>query len=356
MIRCGAAGRAVPASHPAGADLPDQVEVCMEHANRIEIVAVDEEASFWDDDEVLRRCLQEVPPRIPPHFGYDELGSELFEAITELPTYHLTRVEHGLLQRHAAEIARRLDSGWIAELGSGSAKKTRLLLAACVSARPTTYLPIDVSREMLVESATRLTAELGALQVRALWGRYEAGLAALVERNDERLALAVLGSNLGNTTAAERAGLLTAVADTLRSGDRLLISADLAKSAAKLEECYNDPPGREAFVKFRLNHLTHLNRRFDGDFELRRFRAHAHYNAQSAVVEGHLYATEDHSVELRRLGVRLHLRVGDSINVGYSAKFERDRFVEDLSRFGFTPDAQWIDEAWQYGIFLLVRR
>lgn len=328
----------------------------MDGVGQIEIVAVDEEASFWDDGDVLRRCLQEAPPRIPPHFGYDELGSRLFEEITELPTYHLTRVEHGLLQRHAAEIADRLDSGWIAELGSGSAKKTRLLLTACASRRPTTYLPIDVSREMLVASATRLTAELGGLRVRALWGRYEAGLAALVDRGDERLAVALLGSNLGNTTDAERAGLLTAVADTLRTGDRLLVSADLAKPAARLEECYNDPPGRDAFVQFRLNHLRHLNRRFDGDFKLHRFRARAHYNAESAVVEGHLYATEDHSVELRRLGVRLHMRGGNSINVGYSAKFERDRFVDDSSRFGFALDAQWIDEAWQYGIFLLVRR
>lgn len=328
----------------------------MGEADHVEIVPVDEGGRFWDDDDVLRRCLREVPPRIPSHFGYDELGSRLFEEITELPTYHLTRVEYRLLQRHAEQIADRLDSGSLVELGSGSAKKTRLLLAACATRRPTTYLPIDVSREMLVASGARLTAEIDGLQVCGLWGRYEAGLAALADRGDERLAVAVLGSNLGNATAAERDALLTAVAGTLRPGDHLLVSADLVKSAAGLEACYNDPPGRDVFARFRLNHLTHLNRRFAGDFVLHRFHSRAHYDAAAAVVEAHLYATEDHTVALQGVGVWLELRRGSSINVGFSAKFERDRFVAEIGRLGFAAVAQWIDEAWQYGIFLLVRR
>ncbi|MDT7580672.1 MAG: L-histidine Nalpha-methyltransferase, partial [Pseudonocardiales bacterium] len=140
----------------------------------MEIVAVDDEAGFWEDQNVVRACLLESPPRVLPWFGYDALGSQLFEEITDLPTYFLTRVERSLLEVYAGEIADRLACGWVAELGSGSAKKTRLLLAACLQRRPTTYLPIDVSREMLAGSGEDLTAELPGLRVRALWGRYEA--------------------------------------------------------------------------------------------------------------------------------------------------------------------------------------
>ena len=112
---------------------------------------------------------------------------------------------------------------------------------------------------------------------------------------------------------------------------------------------------RSAFVRFRQNHLAHLNRRFDGDFVLHRYYPRAHYDAASSTVEGHLYATEDHTVSLKNLGVHLDLRRGDSINVGFSAKFRRPEFVADVSALGFSLDEQWIDPVWQYGVFLFVR-
>jgi L-histidine N-alpha-methyltransferase len=321
--------------------------------SRVEIVPVDD--AFWEDQDALLAGLQESPPRIPPWFGYDELGSELFEQITELPSYYLTRVEHDLLRQHAGEIAERLGCGSVAELGSGSAKKTRLLLAACTDRRPTTYLPIDVSREMLVSSAEALTAEFAQLRVRALWGRYEAGLASLRERDEAPVAVVFLGSNIGNTTPAERTALLGEIAATLRPGDRFLVSVDLDKPREVLEACYNDPAGRSAFVRFRQNHLAHLNHRFDGDFVLHRFYPRAHYDVATSTVEGHLYATEEHTVWLKSLGVTLQMGRGDSINVGYSAKFHRPQFVADVSTFGFVLDEQWIDAVWQYGIFLFAR-
>ena len=153
-------------------------------STRVEIVAVDDEAGFWEDRAVVRACLLESPPRVLPWFGYDDLGSQLFEEITELPTYFLTRVERSLLELYAGEIAHQLGCRWVAELGSGSAKKTRLLLAGCLQHRPTTYLPIDVNREMLAHSGESLTAELAGLHVQGLWGRYEAGLAYLRDHRD----------------------------------------------------------------------------------------------------------------------------------------------------------------------------
>lgn len=316
------------------------------------ITTVDE--AFWDDRDVVGACLGEPAPRIPPWFGYDERGSHLFEAITELPTYYLTRSERDLLHRHANEIAELVDCTRLAELGSGSAKKTRLLLAACQRRRPTHYLPIDVSREMLHTSEVALRAGIPGLQVTGLWGRYEAGLARL-RHSTEPVVVALLGSNLGNTTPAEREALLAEIAKTLRLGDGFLVSVDLIKSAGRLESCYNDPPGASAFARFRLNHLTHLNRRFDSTFDLDDFYPHARYDATNAVVEGRLVATTDQHMEVPGLGLTVHLARGDAINVGFSAKFDRTDFVADVEAHGLTLQADWIDPVHDYGIFMFRR-
>ncbi|MFJ1895194.1 L-histidine N(alpha)-methyltransferase [Streptomyces sp. NPDC088115] len=323
--------------------------------SRVDIVAVDEGAAFWEDRTALLTGLQENPPRVPAHFGYDALGSDLFELITELPDYYLTRVEHGLLKRHAGEIADLIGCGLIAELGSGSAKKTRLLLAACADRRPTSYLPIDVSREMLESSGRDLTADLPGLRVQGLWGRYEAGLAWLRDSKPEPVAVSFLGSNLGNMPLDERDRLLSEIIGTLRPGDGFLVSVDLLKPAQVLEAAYNDPVGRSPFTRFRLNHLDHLNRRFGGNFDSRVFSARAHFDADTGTVDARVYATEDHSVAFRDLGLGLNLRRGDSLNVGLSHKFRREQFVADVVARGLDLRAQWTDEEWQYGIFLFTR-
>jgi dimethylhistidine N-methyltransferase len=320
------------------------------------IVPVDEGAGFWDDSAPLRAALAEPVPRIPPVFGYDETGSELFEAITELPTYYLTRVEWALLHQHADDIAGALRAGRIAELGSGSAKKTGVLLAACLARRPTTYLPVDVSREMLQASAEALTATLPGLAVTGLWGRYERGLAHLRARPEgEPLVVAFLGSNIGNTTPAERVALLGEIAATLRPGDGFLFSADLRKPAPVLEAAYNDPPGRSAFGPFRLNHLTHLNRRFGADFDVGAYTPRAHFDERTAVVEAHLYADSDQRVRLPGAGVELRVPRGGSINVGFSAKFDRDGLRDEVGAHGMTVEREWVDEQLPYAIVLARR-
>jgi L-histidine N-alpha-methyltransferase len=322
--------------------------------SRVDIVAVDDEGAFWDDRSVVSACLRETPPRVPAYLGYDALGSDLFESITELPDYYLTRVEHGLLQRHAEEIADLLGCERIAELGSGSAKKTRVLLTACVKRRPTVYLPIDVSREMLVASGRTLTAELSALRVQGLWGRYQAGLTWL-RNNHEPVVMAFLGSSLGNTTSQERDALLGEITNTLQPGDGFLVSVDLQKPAQVFETCYNDPPEHSAFAPFRLNYLSHLNRRFGADFNPEYFYPRAHYDSATTTVQVHLYATQDQYVTLSELDLELVLRRGDSVNVSLSYKFHHTQFVDDVSARGFHLRAQWIDVMWQYGIFLFVR-
>ncbi len=321
----------------------------------LDIESLQDRTGSTSEADALVSCLREQPPRIPPHFGYDALGSHLFEEITELPDYYLTRVEDRLLRAHVRDIADKLDTPWIVELGSGSAKKTRALLAACAARRQTTFLPIDVSHDMLIASRDAIADDGDGVSVRGLWGRYEAGLGWITERRSGPLTIMLLGSTLGNATPAERRALLTEISDTLDNGDRFLVSVDLVKAAHVFETCYNDPPGYSAFQRFRLNHLAHLNRRFDGDFELDRFRARAHYNERTATVEGHLYATTEHEVTLRALELQLELRTGDAINVGFSAKFDAASFVAELNELGLTPLAQWIDEPSAYALFLFGR-
>jgi L-histidine Nalpha-methyltransferase len=321
------------------------------------IVALENNAAFWDDRAAIAAGLRETVPRLPPWFGYDERGSKLFESITELPTYYLTRAERGLLERHAAQIA-ELIGGRVAELGSGSAKKTGLLLRQCAARGATTYLPVDVSREMLLSSDIALRTQIPDLTIIGLWGRYEAGLAWLSDagnRPDEPLVVAFLGSSLGNTTHEERDALLTRIAETLRPGDGFLVSLDLLKPAATFDTCYNDPPGRSAFAEFRLNYLAHLNRRFAADFDLGSFIPRAHYETRDNVVEGHLYSTRDHLVQVPGLEMTLKFRLGDSINVGFSAKFDADQFVADLADLGLAQQAFWTDAQLAYGIFLFRR-
>ena len=322
----------------------------------VDVVAVEDEATFWADTATLRACLTEPVPRIPPWFGYDERGSELFEAITELPTYYLTRVERALLRRHGAEIAERLACPRVAELGSGSAKKTRLLLGECAARRPTTYLPVDVSREMLESSALALREDVPSLGVTPMCGRYEAGLDRVAADGGDPLAVMFLGANLGNTTPGERDALLGRIASTLRPDDAFLVSADLLKSAEVFETCYNDPPGRSAFAEFRLNHLAHLTRRFGGDADPAAFVPRARFDEASGVVEGHLWAVRDQVLSVPGLGVTRELPRGAGINVGFSAKFDRDRFVADVTSHGLAFESAWVDPVWQYGIFLFRRR
>lgn len=307
------------------------------------------------EEVVVRDCLLQTPPRLPPWLGYDAVGSQLFEQITELPTYYLTRVERGLLERHSSELAEQLACGRLAELGSGSAKKTELLLESCVRLRATTYLPIDVDRSMLDSSGATLSAQMDGLEVLGLWGRYEAGLEWLRAHPGEPLAVAFLGSSFGNTTREEREGLLGEIARSLRPGERFLLSADLDKSREALEACYNDPPGYSAFADFRLNYLTRLNRRYGSGFVLDDFVPEAHYNAETSTVEGILRARDDRTVPIPGLGLTLHVPRGHFVNVGYSVKFDSTQLVRDVGTHGFRLRSQWLDHERQYGFFLFIR-
>ncbi|MFD3685509.1 L-histidine N(alpha)-methyltransferase [Nocardiopsis sp. NPDC058631] len=326
-----------------------------EPAARADVLQVADRGDAVPEETVVRDCLQQEPPRLPPWLGYDAVGSQLFEQITELPTYYLTRVERDLLERHSPEMAELLACGRLAELGSGSAKKTRLLLESCLRLRETTYLPIDVDRSMLLSSGAALCSELDDLEVTGLWGRYEAGLDWLRTHPGGPLAVVFLGSSFGNTTREERDGLLGEIARSLGPGESFLVSADLDKSREALETCYNDPAGHSAFADFRLNYLTQLNHRYGADFVLDDFVPEARYNADTSTVEGRLRARTDQEVPIPGLGITLRLPRGQFLNVGYSAKFDDRQLAREAGAHGFHLRAQWKDPEALYGLFLFRR-
>jgi L-histidine N-alpha-methyltransferase len=280
----------------------------------------------------------------------------LFEQVTALPTYYLTRTERALLADSASEIARIAECPVVAELGSGSAKKTSLLLSAGQDRRPTTFIPIDVSREMLEASAEDLAMSVPGLRVSPVWGRYGQGLRWLATHRDEPCLLAFLGSTLGNMLGDERDELLDSVADALRPGDHFLVTADLLKPREALEVAYNDPPDERTFAEFRRNRLPHLNRLFDGDFAAQRYYASAHYDDETCNIEAHLYASEPQHVTLRALDFEFELARGESIVVDVAHKFFRPTLVDDLRARGFELAREWIDGVRQYGVFLFARR
>jgi L-histidine N-alpha-methyltransferase len=321
-------------------------------SSRVGIVAVDD-AGFWEDRAAIRACLLESLPRVLPWFGYDDLGSELFEEITRLPTYYLTRVERALLEVYAGRIADRVD-GRVAELGSGSAKKTRLLLDACLQRRPTTYLPIDVSRGMLAASSRALAVELPELGVQGLWGRYEAGLAYLRDHHEAPVTVAFLGSNLGNTTPASerrfsprsprRCGRATA--SSSRSICRSLQRFSTPVTTTR-------PTGRRSRGFGSITSLTSIGASTATSCCTASTRGRTTTRRRATSRDTCTRSRTRRS--LRGLELVLDVRRGASINVGFSAKFDRHAFVTTVNALGFTLDSEWIDTAWQYGLFLFAR-
>lgn len=324
-------------------------------ADRLRVHELDP-AGLWLDGADLREALQGSPRRIPSYYGYDQAGSELFDAITRLPEYFLTATEYDLLERHASEIASLAPCEWVVELGSGSARKTSLLLTAFAEHRPTTFLPVDVSREMLLASSERLLKDIPGLAVTGLVGKMESGLDWVGANRTSACLVAFIGSGLGNMLPVERRALLSQISSFCQPGDFFLTSADFQKPAGELERAYNDPPGVDLWSRFRLNRLTRLNALYDGDFALERYYQYCHYDTRDTIIQARVYASEPQRVRLRGLDLSLYLARGESIVVDYSFKFSRPDLVVEFGDFGFEVAGEWINPSRQYGIFLLRKR
>ncbi|PZR58315.1 MAG: L-histidine N(alpha)-methyltransferase [Candidatus Meridianibacter frigidus] len=324
-------------------------------SDRLEILTASQPVHVASFAEDVRHGLQALPRWLSPRYFYDDLGSTLFEAITRLPEYYLTRAETEILREYGWEIVRALDAPFeILELGSGSAVKTRLLIEETLRVqRWLRYCPIDISPEALHESASRLVSAFPNLSITAYAADYFAVLGTGdISLKHPVLAL-LLGSNIGNYEPVRARELLLALAATLRTGDGLLLGADLKKNPEALELAYNDPTGVTA--AFNKNLLGRINREFDGDFDLQQFDHVARYDPGRGVVDSFLGSRRAQRVRIATLDMELDFDAGDRIHTESSYKFS----VPDLGALGaasgFALKKTWFDAQHRFCVALFLR-
>lgn len=295
--------------------------------------------------------LTQTPKTIPPCYFYDDQGSELFEQICELPEYYLTRTETAILQQYASEIAKITGACELVELGSGSSTKTRLLLDAYQQLDyPLRYLPIDVSAGILESSARQLLTDYPTLQVHALAGTYELALAQLAPTQLPNRMIGFIGSTLGNLKPHECDLFLSQITNALQVGEYFLLGIDLQKPKNILEPAYNDRQGVTA--AFNLNMLTHLNQRFEGNFDTTQFEHWAFYNETANQIEMHLRSLRSQTVELKALNLSINFAPGETILTEISRKFDREIIQQQLTAQGLTPLHVWTDPQQWFGLLL----
>ncbi|MCY1272008.1 Histidine N-alpha-methyltransferase [compost metagenome] len=299
-------------------------------------------------DEVLAGFAAE-PKRLAPKFFYDRRGSELFEEITHLPEYYLTRTEEGILAANADEIADRLGPGvTLVELGSGASRKVRLLLEAL---RPARYLGIDISRDFLLSSTQRLADDYPWLSVHALHADFSRPLALPGALDGGRPVAFFPGSSIGNFTPAEARIFLRNLHRLLPRSGGLLIGVDQPKERSVLEAAYNDSAGVTA--AFNLNLLERIRRELDTDLDPARFRHHAFYNEAESRIEMHLVSRRAQTLRLE--GRRFMFREGESLHTENSCKYAPETFRELAASSGFRPAAHWTDPNRWFSVHYLTR-
>ena len=312
-------------------------------------VHFDPAASLETMREEVRAGLTSDPKTLPSKYFYDELGSRLFERITELPEYYPTRAEREALETHAAEIARIAHPLELVELGSGSSKKTRLLLdAALERGRLETYVPLDVSREIAEESARELVSDYPGLCVHAVIGDFEEHLDEIPD-GDHRL-FALLGGTIGNFVRDDAVRLLSEVADRMAPHDHFLLGTDLDKDPVVLQAAYDDAEGVTA--AFNRNILAVVNERLDADFDPRDFDHVALYDQDRRRIEMHLRANRPVAAQVAAIDLDVELRAGETIRTEVSCKYTRATVEDMLRAAGLEMDGWFTDEAGRFALSL----
>jgi dimethylhistidine N-methyltransferase len=303
----------------------------------------------------VRRGLLRSHKRVSCRFLYDAEGSRLFERICDLPEYYLTRAELEILQGTADEIAALVPRATLVELGSGSARKTELLIDAFLAAGRDDrldYAPIDVSRAALIDSAARLMARYPTLQLHPQAQTYQTGLAHLArDRGVEPWLVLWLGSSIGNLTRSQAAQFLASVRRRLRPGDRVLFGVDLRKDRAILEAAYDDPEGVTAL--FNKNLLARINRDLGGQFDLDAFAHRARYQDGPGRVELHLVSRSSQRVPIAALGAHATFAAGEGIFTERSVKYSIGEIHALARAAGLAVARLWFDGRRRYALTLL---
>jgi len=295
-------------------------------------------------EEVLHG-LARCPKSIPPKFFYDEQGSRLFDRICEQPEYYPTRTEIALLKDNAEEIAELIGADCtLIELGSGSNQKVRMLLNII---KPAAYVPIDISRDYLLQQAQAVAADYPWLRVFAACADFCQTLQLPQAAGGARKIAFFPGSSIGNFEPAEALRLLRNIARLVQGDGGLLVGADLKKAPGILNAAYNDAQGITA--AFNLNLLRRINRELDGDFAVDRFSHQAYYNEQRGRVEMHLASRMEQTVQVA--GERFHFAPRETIHTENSYKYDVEEFKALVESAGFELARLWHDPQGRFGVF-----
>jgi L-histidine N-alpha-methyltransferase len=293
--------------------------------------------------------LTSSPKELPPRWFYDEAGCALFDDITRLDEYYLTRREREILDAHAPDIAAATGADTLVELGSGTSEKTRLLLDALAGAGTLQrFVPFDISEPTLRSAAEAIAGEYPGTSVHAVVGDFERHV-PLLPAGGRRL-VAFLGSTIGNLLPARRAKLLGEIGAGLVDGDSLLLGCDLVKDRARLEAAYNDAAGITA--AFNLNVLSVLNRELGAGFEPERFAHVARFDPEEEWVEMRLRSLEAQTVPVTGLDLEVGFGDDEEMRTEISTKFRRDGVERELEAAGLELRNFWTDEGSDFGMFL----
>jgi L-histidine N-alpha-methyltransferase len=297
--------------------------------------------------------LSDVPRWLPSRFLYDARGSELFDAICELPEYYPTRTESAILAAHAGALAQMTGPVTLLELGSGSAVKTdHLLRAYAARARRVEYVSVDVSEAALAAAAERIVAQHPAVGVTGVVGRYEEAF-RLFQRYAPCLVL-FLGSTVGNLNHAESLVFWERVARHLVPGDFFLLGVDLVKDPVVLERAYNDAAGISA--EFTKNVFRRMNTEVDAGLDLDAIEHVARYNAAWQRVEISARFHEAQTLRIAPLATAIDIAAGEMVMTEVSRKFEVERLKRYLACFGLATRAVYTDPRRWFGVLLLQRK
>lgn len=300
--------------------------------------------------------LSDKQKSLPCKYFYDETGSQLFTQICETPEYYVTRAELAIMREHADDMAERIgENARIVEFGSGAGEKIRLLLKALV--KPYSYTPLDISIEILQQSAEQLRTEFPSLMVTPVAADYTRPLADLPlfdSANDAKQGRKVVyfpGSTISNFTPTQAEDFLQQIAGLLESDGGLLIGVDTVKSDEILNAAYNDAAGVTA--AFNKNLLHRINEELLGTFELDKFRHHAFFNRTESRIEMHLISEVDQTVSIA--GTDIRFKAGESIHTENSYKYSKESLESLARKAGLNIRYSWSDQAGLFGVHYLCK-
>jgi L-histidine N-alpha-methyltransferase len=299
----------------------------------------------------VEQGLTSHPKTLPSKLFYDAAGSALFEKITELPEYYLTRTELAILQKHAPAMARAVGpDSTIVELGAGTAAKTCTLLRAFANRQMrVNYFPVDISWAALAEARERVSKESPQTYVRPVVADFSDGFGFLRDIPGRKLVL-YLGSSIGNFEISAAVDMLRSVHNELNSGDTLLLGTDLVKDSAILVPAYDD--AQNVTAEFNKNILRRINRELGADFDIDSFRHVARWNAKQSRMEMHLESLQLQTVDLRSLNLRVKLANGERIHTENSYKYTLASVREMLNAARFSLGKTWLDRKKWFALHL----